>query len=417
MLSIASSFRRATAGAFRSMSTIRLEPCQGDSLTEIGRRPIFDSDHDLFRESARHFFETQVVPDHRKWEEDGQVPRELWNAAGEAGLLGLTVPEEFGGPGITDMLFPAIVWEEQAVSKCTGPGFALHSDIVVPYIVHYGSQEQKERYCPGLVDGSVVGAIAMTEPGAGSDLQGIRTTAKKDASGDYILSGSKTYITNGWHSDMSIVVAKTDASKGAHGISLFCVDTGLEGYQKGNKLKKVGMHAQDTCELFFDDVRLPASALLGEEGKGFYYLMQELPQERLLIAAMAISATEAIFEDTREWVTDRQAFGNPLVKLQTVAHKMAHLKTDLAVCRSFVDRTLELHKNGQLDSATASMAKYWATETQTRVTDRLLQLWGGLGFMASSDVARAFLDGRVQPIYGGSSEIMLELIARTIPKK
>lgn len=366
----------------------------------------------MYRETVRNFFETEVVPFHDEWENDGHVPRELWLEAGKTGILGVTTPEEYGGAGV-EMLYTAITWEEQGYSLCTGPGFALHSDIVMPYILHYGTEEQKKDYLPRLASGECIGAIAMTEPGAGSDLQGVRTNAVKDGD-DYILNGSKTYITNGFHSDVVIVVAKTDAEKGAHGISLFLVDANMPGFSKGKKLKKMGMRAQDTSELFFEDVRLPKSALLGKENHGFYYLMQELPQERLLIADMGLASAEAVFEQTRTYVNERKAFGKTLSALQTIRHKLAEVKTELAVARAFVDKTLELHNVGKLDSATASMAKYWVTDLQNKAISDCLQLHGGAGYMWEYPVCRAYVDARVQPIYGGSNEIMKELIARDL---
>jgi long-chain-acyl-CoA dehydrogenase len=313
-----------------------------------------------------------------------------------------------------DALWASIVWQEQGYSGCTGPGFALHSDIVAPYVYNYGSEEQKTRLLPQLVSGEMISAIAMTEPSAGSDLQGIRTTAVKQDNGSYVLNGSKTFITNGWHADMCIVVAKTAPEKGAHGISLFVVEKGMAGFEKGNKLKKVGMKAQDTAELFFDNVELPPEALLGKENHGFYMLMQELPQERLLIADMALASSEAAYEWTREYVNGRKAFGSTLSKLQTIRHRLAKIKTDLVVGRTFMDRCLELHAQHKCDNATASMAKYSMTELQGKVLDDCLQLHGGWGYMWDYPIARAFADARVQRIYGGSNEIMLELIARDI---
>ena len=276
----------------RSMSSSeRPEPQQVDSLLQIGTRRIYDSTHDQYRESVRNFYQDKLVPFHEEWENNGECPRELWQDAGANGMLSVTVPEEYGGMGL-DILFASINWQEQSYAGTTGPGWALHSEIVAPYLVHYGTEEQKQQWLPQMVSGDAITAIAMTEPGAGSDLQGMRTTAIKDGD-DYIINGSKTFITNGWLSDMVIVCAKTDPSKGAKGISLFVVDTKTPGFKKGKKLKKMGMKAQDTAELFFEDMRVPSSALLGEEGKGFVYLMTELPQERLLIADMGIAAAEA----------------------------------------------------------------------------------------------------------------------------
>ncbi|OXB64719.1 hypothetical protein ASZ78_014990 [Callipepla squamata] len=369
--------------------TKRLEPSSAKCLTDIGTRKIFTSDHDIFRESARKFFQEEVLPFHAEWEKDGQVSRELWAKAGQQGLLGVAIAEKHGGIG-ADILSSAVLWEEQMYVNCTGPGFSLHSDIVMPYIANYGSEEQIKHFIPQMVAGKCIGAIAMTEPGAGSDLQGVRTYAKKDGS-DWILNGSKVFITNGWMCDVVIVVAVTnrEARSPAHGISLFLVENGTKGFIKGRKLQKIGLKAQDTAELFFEDVRLPASALLGKENGGFYYLMAELPQERLLIADMALASCEFMFEETRNYVKQRKAFG------KTVAH-------------------LQLHSEKRLDSPTASMAKYWASDLQNSIATQCVQLHGGWGYMWEYPIAKAFVDARVQPIYGGTNEIMKELIARDI---
>ncbi|CAM4618313.1 unnamed protein product [Lepidochelys olivacea] len=393
---------------------VRQETSSAKTLMDIGTRRIFSSDHDIFRESVRKFFQEAVVPYHAEWEKAGQVSRELWEKAGQQGLLGVNVSEKHGGIG-GDLLSSAVVWEEQMYVNCTGPGFSLHSDIVMPYIANYGSEEQIERFIPEMSAGKRIGAIAMTEPGAGSDLQGVRTYAKKDGS-DWILNGSKVFITNGWMSDLVIVVAVTnrEARSPAHGISLFLVENGMKGFIKGRKLEKIGLKAQDTAELFFEDVRLPASALLGQENKGFYYLMAELPQERLLIADMALASCEFMFEETRNYVKQRKAFGKTIAHLQTVQHKLAELKTQICVGRAFVDSCLQLHEKKRLDSSTASMAKYWASDLQNSVATQCVQLHGGWGYMWEYPVARAFVDSRVQPIYGGTNEIMKELIARDI---
>ena len=385
-------------------------------MTQIGTRRVFTEEHDLFRETVRRFYEEEVMPHHDKWEEQGHCPKELWRKAGDNGLLCPTMPEEYGGPGC-DILYSAVTWEEQSYSMCSGPGWALHSEIVAPYLLNYGTEEQKQKFIPPMVTGESIGAIAMTEPGAGSDLQGVRTNAVLD--GDHwVLNGSKTYITNGFNSDLVIVVAKTDKdAKGAHGISLLLVEEGMEGFNKGQKLKKMGMRAQDTSELFFEDCRVPKENVLGgEEGlnKGFYMLMSELPQERLLIADMAVASAEAIYEATRTFVKERKAFGRTIADLQVTKHKLAEMKTSIAVCRAFVDQCLELHNAHKLDSPMASMAKYWATDLQCQVAADGVQLHGGAGYMWEYPVCRAFVDSRVQPIYGGTNEIMKELIARTV---
>ncbi|XP_028925639.1 long-chain specific acyl-CoA dehydrogenase, mitochondrial isoform X2 [Ornithorhynchus anatinus] len=351
---------RAAAGPRWSHSEreARSETSSAKAMTDVGIRRIFSSEHDIFRESVRKFFLEEVTPHHTEWEKAGEVSREVWEKAGRQGLLGVNIAEKHGGVG-GDLYSAAVVWEEQAYSNCTGPGFSLHSDIVMPYIANYGSEEQIQRLIPKMTAGQCIGAIAMTEPGAGSDLQGVRTHAKKDGS-DWILNGSKVFITNGWMSDLVIVVAVTnrEARSPAHGISLFLVENGMKGFIKGRKLQKMGMKAQDTAELFFEDVRLPASALLGQENNGFYYLMAELPQERLLIAELAVSACEFMFEETRSYVKQRKAFGKTVAHLQTVQHKLAELKTRICVTRAFVDSCLQLHAAKRLDSATASMAKY-----------------------------------------------------------
>jgi len=314
-------WRKSFSRRFSTVDTVtRPEPQVAQTLTQIGTRNIFEHEHDMYREIIRRFYHDNVVPFHEDWELAGQVSREIWKQAASNGMLCVTVPEEYGGAGL-DVLYAAVGWEEQSYANCTGPGWFLHSEIVAPYIVHYGTEDQKQKFLPPMCAGEKIGAIAMTEPGAGSDLAGMKTAAVKD--GDfYVINGSKTYITNGWMSDVIIVCAKTDSSKGAKGISLFLVDADTPGLKKGNKLKKIGMKAQDTCELFFEDMRIPCSALLGEENKGFMYLMTELPQERLLVAEMGIAAAEAMFEWTRTFVKDRKAFGSTISSLQTVKHRM-----------------------------------------------------------------------------------------------
>lgn len=385
-------------------------------MTQIGTRRIFTDEHDMFRESCRQFYNEEVIPYHGEWEEQGHCPKELWKKAGDMGMLCPTMPEEYGGAGC-DILYSAVTWEEQSYSFCSGPGWALHSEIVAPYLLNWGTEEQKQQFIPPMVTGDCIGAIAMTEPGAGSDLQGVRTNAVED--GDHwILNGSKTYITNGYNSDLVVVVAKTDKeAKGAHGISLLLVEAGMPGFEKGRKLKKMGMKAQDTSELFFEDCRVPKSHVLGGEkglNKGFYMLMSELPQERLLIADMAVASAEAIYEATRTYVKERKAFGRSIADLQVTRHRLAEMKTEISVCRAFIDQCLELHNAGKLDTAMASMAKYYATDLQSKIGADGVQLHGGAGYMWEYPVCRAFADARVQPIYGGTNEIMKELISRTI---
>ncbi len=377
-------------------------------------RTVYEPEHEMFRESVRKFLETEAAPYHEQWEKDGQVDRALWNKAGEQGFLSPTVPEEYGGVGV-DFRYNAIVDEECARSGLTGIGWGLHSDIAVPYIVRYGSEEQKQKYLPGCVSGEIVTAIAMTEPAAGSDLQGIKTTAIKDGD-EYVINGSKTFITNGQHADLVVVVAKTDPSAGAKGTSLFLVEAGTPGFEKGKNLHKIGLKAQDTSELFFQDVRVPSSALLGEEGMGFVYLMQDLPQERLNIAILAVHSAQAILDKTVEYVTERKAFGKSIATFQNTQFKLAELDTELTSATVFLDRCLELHIEEKLDAVTAAKAKMLTTDLQGKVMDECLQLHGGYGFMWEYPVARAWADARVQRIYGGTNEIMKLIIGRELVK-
>jgi long-chain-acyl-CoA dehydrogenase len=390
---------------------------QAERLYDFGTRPIFNSDHDMMRDSVRKWWEKEVVPNHAQWEKDGQVSRELWHSAGANGLLAMTTPEEYGGPGF-DIMDASIMWDEQGYTGCTGPGFAIHSDICGPYIVNWGTEEQKHQWMPGLCSGEAIAALGMTEPGAGSDLQGMKTVARRDGD-DWIINGSKVFITNGAMADLVLVCCKTDPeARGARGISIFLVDTTLPGFVKGKKLDKVGYKAQDTSELFFEDLRVPHSAIIGGEkglNRGFQMMMTELPQERLLIAAIGVASAEACFEWTRDYVKERKAFGNNLFDgCQTIRHKLAELKTEIAVARAFYDQCLALHADGKLDTSMASMAKYYCTDLQCKVATECLQLHGGWGYMMEYPIARAFIDSRVQPIYGGANEIMKELIARTI---
>ena len=375
-------------------------------------RTVFESEHEMFRDSVRRFLEEEAVPHHEAWEKEGQIARDLWNKAGELGFLCPTVSEEYGGVGV-DFRYNAIVDEEVARLGLTGIGFGLHSDIVAPYIEHYGSEELKQKYLPKMVSGELVSAIAMTEPGAGSDLQGVRTTAVIDGD-DYVLNGSKTFITNGQQADVIVVVAKTDPAAGAKGTSLIMVEAGTPGFSKGRNLNKIGMKAQDTSELFFEDVRVPRSNLLGQEGMGFIYLMQELPQERLSVALNAVANAEAALEWTKEYVQERQAFGKSISKFQNTRFKLAEMDTEITIARTFIDRCLELHVQGKLDVPTAAKAKYWTTDLQCKVLDECLQLHGGYGYMLEYPIARAWADARVQRIYAGTNEIMKEIIARAL---
>jgi alkylation response protein AidB-like acyl-CoA dehydrogenase len=382
------------------------------TLPAGAERPLFDSDHEQFRDTVRKFLEREILPHHDRWEEQGYVDRSAWLAAGEAGLLCVTMPEEYGGAGV-DRRYSAILIEEFARSGATGPGFSLHSEIVANYLLRYANEEQKRRWLPPMARGERIGAIAMTEPGAGSDLQAVRTTARRD--GDhYVLNGSKTYITNGYNSDLVIVVVKTDPDKGAKGTSLIVVEEGTPGFTKGRRLKKLGLKAQDTSELFFDEVRVPASNLLGREGEGFIYLMQELPWERMMIALRAVATAEAAIDWTLDFVRNRKAFGKTVFDFQTTRFKLAELRTKARVGRSFIDDCLGRVLENKLDPTTAAMAKLWSTDMQCEVIDECLQLHGGSGFMLEYPIARAYADARVQRIYGGTNEIMKEVISRAL---
>ena len=375
-------------------------------------RTLFSEEHELYRDQVRRFVEREITPHHAKWEKDKVVPRSVWLAAGEAGLLCPAIPEEYGGCG-GDRLHSVIVMEELARAGATGPGFAVHSDIVAPYILAYGTEGQRQRYLPAMAKGEIIGAIAMSEPGAGSDLQGVRTTALKRGNG-YVLNGSKTFITNGQNADLVIVVAKTDPTLGAKGITLFLVDGGLPGFSKGRNLEKLGMHAQDTSELFFQDVQLPGDARLGAEGQGFIFLMKELAWERLQIAIAGITSAEAALQSTIDYVRQRKVFGQTVFDFQTTKHKLAELKTEILIGRIFVDRCIQQMMDAELDPTTSAMAKYWITDLQCKVIDQCLQLHGGYGYMMEYPITRAYADARVQRIYGGTNEIMKELIARTL---
>ena len=379
-------------------------------------RTLFSPDHESFRDSFRKFMEKEIVPFHAEWEEQGYVAREVWNKAGENGYLCMTMPEQYGGSE-ADKLYSVVQMEEIARAGVTGIGFGLHSEIVAPYILHYGTEAQKARYLPKLASGEMVGAIAMSEPAAGSDLQGVKTTAIEQADGSYLLNGSKTFITNGWHADLVIVVAKTNPAAGGKGTSLMLVERGMPGFSVGQRLKKVGMKAQDTSELFFDNVKLGPEHLLGGEAwknKGFICLMQELPWERLQIAIGAVAAAQAAIDGTVEYVKERKVFGQPVAAFQNTRYKLAELQTEVQVARVFVDKCCELICKDQLDTATASMAKYWTTDLQCKVVDECVQLFGGYGYMWEYPIARAYADARVQRIYGGTNEIMKEVITRAM---
>jgi acyl-CoA dehydrogenase len=375
-------------------------------------RTLFSEDHNLFRESFRRFVQNEITPFHAAWEDQGYVDRAVWTKAGANGFLCTSMPAAYGGSD-ADKLYSVIMMEEIARANANGIGFGLHSEIVAPYFLNYGSEEQKGRYLPKLATGELIGAIAMSEPAAGSDLQGIKTTALRQ--GDhYVLNGSKTFITNGWHADLVIVVAKTNPQAGAKGTSLLLVERGMPGFEKGKRLKKVGLKAQDTSELFFDNVKVPVGNLLGQENQGFVYLMQELPWERLQIAISAVASAQAAIDWTMEYVRDRKVFGTTVASFQNTRFKLAELQTEVQVARVFVDKCIELLMVKQLDTATASMAKYWCSDLQCKVIDECVQLHGGYGYMWEYPIARAYADARVQRIYGGTNEIMKEVITRSM---
>jgi len=377
-------------------------------------RALYTSDHEAFRDSFRRFMDKEIAPFHEAWEEQGFVDREVWRKAGENGFLCMSMPEAYGGAG-ADKLYSMVQIEELSRAGFSGIGYGLHSEIVAPYILHYGTEAQKRKYLPLLASGAMVGAIAMSEPAAGSDLQGIKCTAIKQVDDSYLLNGSKTFITNGWHADLVIVVAKTNPAAGAKGTSLMLVERGMPGFQTGKRLKKLGMKAQDTSELFFDNVKLPADKLLGgpaQENRGIICQMEQLPWERLQIAIGAVAAAQAAIDWTVDYVRERKVFGQAVATYQNTRYTLAELQTQVQVARVFVDKCCELIKSDQLDTATASMAKYWCTDLQCKVMDECVQLFGGYGYMWEYPITRAYADARVQRIYGGTNEIMKEVIAR-----
>ena len=372
-------------------------------------RNVLREDHEAFRVQVRRFVEREIAPHHLAWEDAGRVPLSLWEAAGQAGLLCTTLPDPFGGGG--DFGHAAVIIEELARVNATGVGFSLHSEVVAPYLYAYGNDWQRERWLPAMAQGQTVGAIAMTEPDVGSDLKAIRTTARRD--GDhYILCGQKTYISNGLNAGLVIVVAKTDPDKGAKGISLLVVEDGMPGFERGRSLRKIGLRGQDTAELFFDQVRVPSSHLLGEENQGFRYLMHQLAQERLVIAVRAAASIEAFLARTIAWTRERKAFGQSVFDYQNTRFKLAEAKAKSVMLRTFVDDCLARHLRGELDAERAAMAKLNGSEMQNQLLDELLQMHGGTGFMADGGIGSAWVDARVARIYGGSNEIMKEIVAR-----
>ena len=375
-------------------------------------RKFFSEDHEIFRDATRRFIENEIVPNHAEWEQQGIVSRELWNAAGENGLLCCTVPEEYGGPG-GDFLHSVVVNEELAKVGATGPAFPLHSDIIVPYILAYGSEDQKRNWLPKVVSGEAVMAIGMTEPIAGSDLQGIQTKAERDGN-HFVLNGQKVWISNGQIADLYIIACKTDPKEGAKGISLILVEGDREGFKRGKNLEKIGYKAQDTSELFFEDVRVPITNLLGQEGRGFAQLMQQLPQERLVVAIRCATALEAALDETIRYTKERKAFGRSISDFQNTRFKLAEVKTLAMVTRAFTDQCIQLHLEGKLTAEDAAAAKLQTTEALNKGVDECLQLHGGYGYSWEYPIARAWADARMSRIAGGSSEIMKEIISRNM---
>ena len=379
-------------------------------------RTLYSPDHQSFRDSFRRFIDKEIAPFHAEWEEQGYVDRAVWNKAGDNGFLCMSMPEAYGGSG-ADRLYSVIQMEELGRAGFSGIGYSLHNEIVAPYIERYGTEGQKAKFLPAMASGAMIGAIAMSEPAAGSDLQGIKTTALKQADGSYILNGSKTFITNGWHADMVIVVAKTNPAAGAKGTSLLLVERGMPGFSVGKRLKKMGMKAQDTSELFFDQVHVPAQNLLGGdalENKGFICLMEQLPWERLQIAISAVAAAQAAIDWTVDYVKERKVFGQTVGSFQNTRFTLAELQTQVQIAAVFVDKCTELLLQDKLDTATASMAKYWCSDLQCKVMDECVQLFGGYGYMWEYPITRAYADARVQRIYGGTNEIMKEVITRAM---
>ena len=375
---------------------------------------MYEEEHLMFRDAFREFLQREVVPHEEAWTEAGRVDRNVWRIAGEHGFLAMAVPEAYGGLGAKDFRFNTIVSEELALAHSSSLGFSVHTDIVVPYLQRLGDDEQKARWLPGAVSGDIITSIAMTEPNTGSDLQGIRTSAEKKPDGSYILNGQKTFITNGVLADLCIVVCKTDSNAGHRGISLLVVEDGMAGFKHDRALKKMGMQGNDTAELFFENVRVPAENLLGHEGMGFIYLMQELPQERLIIGVQSQAAAEAALKETVAYCKERTAFGRSIGKFQNSRFKLAEMHTEVTIGRTFVDQCINDLNAGTLTTEKASMAKYWLSDMQARVVDQCVQLHGGYGFMAEYPIAKMYTDSRASRIYGGTNEIMKEIIGRSM---
>jgi alkylation response protein AidB-like acyl-CoA dehydrogenase len=378
-------------------------------------RTIFDEEHEAFRESFRSWIAKEVTPDYLEWEREGIAPREMFSSAGQYGFLGMQIPEEYGGGGTHDFRFNQVIAEEFAAAGIGGAGLGLtlHNDVTTPYFLEACDDEQKQRWLPGIASGELVTAIAMTEPGTGSDLAGIATTAIRDGD-EYVLNGSKTFITNGINADLIIVAAKTDPSERHAGMSLVVVERGMPGFERGRNLDKIGMHSQDTAELFFNDVRVPVANLLGEEGKGFNYLTGNLAQERLSIAVTGQAAAKAALDWTVEYVKERSAFGKPISTFQNTKFVLAEVKTEVDIAQAYIDQCVLQLNAGELSAAEAAQAKYWCTNLQKTAVDRCLQLFGGYGYMLEYPIARAYADARVTSIYGGTNEVMKTIIAKSL---
>lgn len=372
------------------------------------------SEIELFRENVQRFIEQEILPHYDQWEKDEIIPRSVWEALGEQGLLCVDMPEEYGGFGANFRL-SAVVVEEFSRAGCSGlaSNISVHSDIVAPYILHLGTEEQKQTWIPKMVAGQAIGSIGMTEPGAGSDLQSMKTRAEKHGD-EYVINGQKTFITNGQHCNVVVLATKTDASAGSRGMTLFTVDTSLPGFSRGRNLEKMGQHCADTSEMFFEDVKVGADQILGGEGRGFANLMNELPRERLILALGSVAACEGMVARTAEYVQERKAFGQSIAQFQNTRFKLAQLQAEIAINRAFVDQCVEAYDKKELTAVQASIAKYTTTELQCKVADTCLQLFGGYGYMKEYQISRDFVDARIQRIYGGTSEIMLEIIARDL---
>jgi alkylation response protein AidB-like acyl-CoA dehydrogenase len=379
------------------------------------RRTLYEDEHEQFRESFRRFLAEEVAPHYLTWEREGVVPRDVFRKAGELGFLGMEIPEEYGGAGIDDFRFNAVIGEEAASSGLIGfgAGITLHNDICIPYFLHYADEDQRRRWLPGIVSGELITGIAMTEPGTGSDLAGIATRAVVDGD-DFVVNGAKTFITNGLNADLMITVVRTDPQEPHRGLTLVVAERDTPGYERGRNLEKIGMHAQDTAELFFSDARVPLANQLGELGRGFHYLTSNLPRERLSIAIAGVSGARGALNETLSYVRERRAFGQPISSFQHLRFELAEVHTAVEVTQAFVDRCIDALGDAQLSPEDAAMAKWWATDVQGDVVDRCLQMHGGYGYMLEYPIARAYVDARVSRIYGGTNEIMKEIIGRAL---